>query len=133
MPKRPFTLTMITNILYSKPILSLSFSVLIIIINLTPLFVSEHQNFAKMIIRLMMLTFLSTVCNGEDYINTPFKSSSGLYYEKIGKVLLSNSNWQFVTSIDYKGYLLFYEYLKQQSLKLEEFCRRQKNNYCQER
>lgn len=86
-----------------------------------------------MVIRLMMLTFLSTVCNGEDYINTPFNSSSGLYYEKIGKVLLSNSNWQFVTSIDYKGYLLFYEYLKQQSLKLEEFCRRQENNYCQER
>lgn len=81
----------------------------------------------------MTLSALLSVCNGEDYINRPINSSSGLYYEKVGKVLLSNKNWQFVTSVDYKGYLLFYEYLKQQSSKLEDFCNRQENNYCHER
>ncbi|KAJ8967866.1 hypothetical protein NQ314_002602 [Rhamnusium bicolor] len=47
----------------------------------------------------------------EEYTVTPITTSSGLYYEKVGEVLLSNNNWQFVTSIDYEGYLLFYEYL----------------------
>ncbi|CAH1159664.1 unnamed protein product [Phaedon cochleariae] len=81
----------------------------------------------------IFLSFVTVECLGEDYSITQITSSSGLYYEKIGDVLLSNNNWEFVTSVDYDGYLVFYEYLHTQAQELHKFCQEYKSQYCEER
>ncbi|XP_018571612.1 uncharacterized protein LOC108911222 [Anoplophora glabripennis] len=80
---------------------------------------------------LVCFLFSKSIC--QDYTVTPITTSSGLYYEKIGEVLLSNSNWQFVTSVDYTGYLLFYKYLLQQAKEIETFCETLQSPICRER
>ncbi|CAH1159666.1 unnamed protein product [Phaedon cochleariae] len=80
----------------------------------------------------ILLSSITRGSSGENYSITKITSSSGLYYEKIGDVLLSNNNnWEFVTSVDYKGYLMFYEYLHTQAQKLDVLC--QESYHCDER
>nr|XP_023022049.1 uncharacterized protein LOC111510369 isoform X1 [Leptinotarsa decemlineata] len=81
----------------------------------------------------ILLFFLIEGSASQEFNITPITTSSGLYYEKIGDVLLSNSNWEFVTSVDYGGYLLFYQYLQNQAEKLHGFCQEYQSKYCEER
>ncbi|KAJ8967065.1 hypothetical protein NQ314_003119 [Rhamnusium bicolor] len=83
------------------------------------------------IVVYLWLLVANSAC--EEYTVTPITTSSGLYYEKVGEVLLSNNNWQFVTSIDYEGYLLFYEYLFQQANAIGEFCKTLSLKECDDR
>ncbi|KAG5886621.1 hypothetical protein JTB14_013069 [Gonioctena quinquepunctata] len=81
----------------------------------------------------IFLCFIFIETSAQEFRVSPLNASSGLYYEKIGEVLLSNNNWEFVTSVDYAGYLLFYQYLQIQAEKLHEFCMEYKSNHCEER
>lgn len=86
-----------------------------------------------MVILLVIISVLINTCTAQNYQITPINSSSGLYYEKIGQVLLTNNKWEFVTAIDYKGYLLFYRYIEDQAAKLRQFCDEIKTDYCEQR
>lgn len=81
----------------------------------------------------LIAAVLINTCTAQNYKITPINSSSGLYYEKIGQVLLTNNKWEFVTAIDYKGYLLFYRYVEDQAAKLRQFCDKINTNYCEQR
>lgn len=82
---------------------------------------------------VFLVVALKTVTSQQDFTITPVNSSAGLYYEKIGKVLLSNNNWEFVTSINYRGYITFYQYIQEQGQKLQEFCNVYKIENCKDR
>lgn len=82
---------------------------------------------------LFLVPIFLTGAACQNYSVTPITTSSGLYYEKIGEVLLSNSNWQFVTSVDYEAYLLFYEYLFQKAEEIHTFCQTFNLSTCFER